>query len=144
MNGFFDFFLGSEHKPIRREVNVRVTFDSDGNPTVEPDEGEASLLSEDGSIDTIRYSRDRFFHCGHSTQAVGIGGQCLECQGIDCVQCFGHCEACSKPLCLEHSVYLESPDLAKPLRLCVNCHEALRQQLFRQRVTRALLRPFTR
>lgn len=138
MNNIFDVLFGPGQTPIRRELGVHITLDGDGRPVVQPVDGEALTLSEDGSVDKVRISRDRFFHCGCAAATTQVGGMCKQgpCRKVSCVRHHGRCAACFKPLCLECSLFLEE------VRLCPRCHEPLRRKLARQNITRALFRPF--
>lgn len=115
-----DNLFDPQSKPFRRDASVKITFDEEGNPIVNSIEREVVMLSPEGSIDRAKISRDWFFHCGCSGQ-VTQGGQCGEpgCSRINCVNCFGRCQSCSKPLCLEHSRFLT--DGAQRIRLCDSC-----------------------
>ena len=139
MNDLFDLLFGLGHTPIRREMGIHITLDDRGHPRVEPVDGEAFTLSEDGSIDKIRFTQSRFYHCGCAVESSRIGGQCANrsCRQISCIKHHQRCVACSKPLCLECSLFLEE------VRLCPRCYEPLRRQLVRRKIARALLSPFT-
>ncbi len=139
MNSFFDLFFGPGHTPIREQMDVHITLDGDGHPRIEPLDGEAVSLSEEGSIKKVSVSRDRFFACGCAVATSQIGGMCNPCRKISCSIHHTRCAvpSCSRPLCLECSRFLED------VRVCSRCYEPLRRQLARQKLTRALLRPFT-
>ena len=143
MNNLFDLLFGLGHTPIRREVSVRITLDDEGHQRVEPVDGEAFMLSEEGSIDKIRFTQPRFYHCGCAVESSRIGGQCANrsCRQISCIKHHGRCAACSKPQCLECSRYLADAEQGE-VRLCPRCHETLSRQLVRRKITRALLSPF--
>src|SRR5207247_9064570 len=101
MANLFDLVFGSGGKPFRRDAQLRVTVDADGKPILEAVEGESVTLSPEGSLDRIKVSPDRFYHCG-CTATVGIGGKCGEpgCNRISCIKCFGRCLSCSIAFCL--------------------------------------------
>lgn len=141
MNSFFDLFFGPGHTSIREQMDVHITLDGDGHPTIEPLDGEAVSLSEQGSIKKVSVSRDRFFACGCAVETSKIGGVCRNeaCRKISCSTCHGRCSApsCSRPLCRECSVFLED------VRLCPRCYKPIQRQLARQKIKQALLSPFT-
>ena len=124
--------------------HVRLTVDSDGNPVVEPVNGEAVSLSPEGSIDQVKVSLDRFYHCGCTAQEP-MGGQCGEpgCLRVSCNRCFGRCSRCQKPTCLECARYL---DIGKtqPIRLCHACHDARIRGHRLQTLVRHIFSPFVR
>lgn len=142
MNDLFDLLFGSGHTPIKRETTIHVTFDGEGNPQIEPVDGAVMMLSEQGSIDKLKTSRDRFFACGCAVDTSEIGGQCRSgaCRKVSCLQHHGRCSvlSCSRPLCLECSLWLE-----ENFRICRRCYKPAQRQLARQQLTRALLRPFS-
>ncbi len=150
MPDYYDLLLahGPGHRPIRRDSKVQVFFDNTGALTVEPEDGEAFLLSrDDGSIDRISVvRRDRFFACGcpMDTQA---GGQCGEpgCGRVSCATHFElcRCQGCGKPLCLNHSINRKFPDV-KGSAWCYQCHDNISRRLARQQIAGFLLRPFSR
>lgn len=136
----FEWLVFNPEKPVRRTIRVHATFDQDGNPVTIPIEQEAFSLSPEGSIDRIIVSQDRFYHCGCGTDNK-IGGQCAEpsCRHVSCAKCFGRCERCKKPLCLEHSCYFELPELAE-LRFCHSCRDELGSFFFRSELIGYLTR----
>ncbi len=139
MNSIFDVLLGPGQTPIRRELGVHIALDGEGNPRIEPVDGEAFSLSEEGSLNKVKISRDRFFACGCAVATSQIGGRCRHgaCRKESCQIHHGQCAACFKSLCLECSLFLEE------VRLCPRCYEPLRRKLARRKITRALLSPFT-
>jgi len=133
-----DVLLGNGVKSVRTKTQLRVTVDREGNPIIEPVAAESITLSDEGSIDTTTVVQDRFYHCGCSAE-VTMGGRCAEpgCGRVSCVRCFGRCNVCSKPICLEHSIPAVSQSGAVT-RLCRHCYDAIA----RKRVLRAVLSPF--
>jgi hypothetical protein len=121
----FRILLGRQSRPVRRDAQVRVTYDADGNPIVQPQQAGSFTLSETGSIDRLTVRRDEFYHCG-CTRETRIGGQCGEpnCRRISCVRCFTRCDRCRKPLCLEHTRVTEFPGV-KGKQWCFRCHDEL-------------------
>ena len=125
----FDALFGINEKPIRRALRLVVSRDKKGKQRMVPVEGESVVLSPEGSIDSIQFTPQSFYHCGCSTESP-IGGQCGEpsCENISCRQCHGRCALCQKPLCLQCSHYW-SEENGETARLCRQCHdESLRKQ----------------
>jgi hypothetical protein len=116
--------FGPGTRPVRRNVQLLVTLDPQGRPTIAPEAIEAFVLSPNGSIDHLCVKPDRFYHCGCSTESR-VGGRCVElqCARISCAACFGRCEQCKKPLCLEHSYYFQAE--GRPVRLCFSCFDSV-------------------
>jgi hypothetical protein len=137
-----DIFLGPSSRPVRRDARIRVTRDINGNHAVEPDDAESFTLGPTGSIDRVHVKHDRFYHCGCSRE-FPVGGQCREhrCGRISCTSCFSRCDRCQKPLCLEHTVFYDFPDLDGH-RWCSRCHDEIRRVLLMRGVVRGLARPF--
>ena len=145
MRRFLDALLGSGGQPVRREARVEITFDEEGNPAIEAVEGEAFMMSPEGGLDRVEVVRSRFFNCGCAAEVNKPGGMCGEpsCHRISCASCFGRCERCKRPICLEHSSFLEHPDV-KGSRFCFGCFDVLRRRVLRQALVRGLLTPFRR
>ena len=143
MPDLFDILFGSESRPLRRDLHLRRTVDSDGNPIDAIVDGQSVTLSRNGSLDRIQLSPDRFFHCGCNAGAPA-GGQCGEpgCRRVSCQRCFGRC-SCGKPVCLEHSRYFQI-DQTHRERLCGACFDRLKRKRFVRTVVRGLLSPFVR
>ncbi len=143
MANIFEILFGTGSKSVRRDANLRMTVDSNGNPVIEMDDGESITLSQEGSIDRISLSPDRFYHCGCSAE-LPIGGQCGEpgCRRISCQNCFGRCGECQKPLCLEHSRYFTAKG-SERIRLCFDCYDALKRKQVIRAVAKSILAPFT-
>ncbi len=142
MPSLFGQLFGKGSKPVRRDAQVRLTFDADGNPILETVDADSVTLARDGSIDRIRFSPDRFYHCGCNAEER-MGGQCREpgCQRVSCQRCFGRCTCCRKPICLEHTRYLDDGH-PRPVRLCTHCYEASVRTRRVSTVARWLLSPF--
>jgi len=145
MGNLFQFLFGGSGsaKPFRRDAQIGITYDSDGNPLIEGVEAESVTLSPEGSLDRIKILTDRFYHCGCSRATQVLGGQCGDhgCNRLSCVNCFGHCADCSKPLCLEHSLY-SFDDQGKRVRFCKSCHDAVLRKRTLAKIGRTLLSPF--
>ena len=146
MADIFEILFGNQQKPVRRDANLRRTVDADGNPIVENVGGESIALSKNGSIDRINIVLDRFYHCGCNAEAP-MGGQCSEpdCRRISCKKCFGRCTGtgagCLRPLCLEHSKFVDVGQ-SNPARLCRPCAEAMARKKAVRTVVLGLLSPF--
>ena len=141
MDELLELLFGSGRTPVRRDVWLRLTYDQEGNPALVPVQGEAFTLSQEGSIDRVLISQERFYHCGCSGENQ-LGGQCgePECGRTSCIQCFSRCFLCSKPLCLEHTGYVEAREGTR-VPLCAVCEDSVRTRLFWSRLTRGLLPP---
>ena len=143
---FFERLFGENARPVRRTIAARITADERGEPLLEPTEGETVTLSEDGSIDRVVLQPESFYHCGHSAALIPVGGRCAEpgCRQVSCRECFqrARCDACDKPLCLEHTYQLEDKD-GKPVgRFCRRCFDPRARRRLALATARALLSPF--
>ena len=129
-------------EPLRRTGNVRLTRDSDGNLVMQPVDLESIVMSPDGSVDQVKLAVDCFYHCGHSA-AEPIGVKCAVpgCNRVSCQHCAARCEACLKPLCVEH-VYRLVVERSREMRLCSDCRDPLSRRLRWQTIGRTLLKPF--
>ncbi|HRZ99345.1 MAG TPA: hypothetical protein P5055_01300 [Candidatus Paceibacterota bacterium] len=131
----FDPLLDPDARSVRTRAKYRLKMDPDGNPVIEPIQGETIQLSADGSLDTVEVVPDRFYSCGHSAQA-SLGGRCAEpgCGHTSCEKCFRVCARCSKPLCPEH----QQPILAhsrqagqeETLWVCAACRTRIKRSHF--------------
>jgi len=142
MSNLFETLFGKLTKPVRRDTELRWTVDADGHPTVETVSGESFSLSPEGSIDRVKLTADRFYHCGCNAE-LPLGGRCGEtgCGRISCAQHAGNCNRCSVPVCLEHSRYAATPE-GGDIRLCRSCFERKRRTRVAKSVALVLLRPF--
>jgi len=130
-------------KPIRRKKIFQVTDDiRTGQERILETTDECDSLSKAGSIDTVGRVKKFFMDCGCDGPP---GGRCHEdgCGAIVCQTCFGHCAGCQKPLCLEHSWFVESPDRGR-IRLCRHCRDKLVRKERWGKIARFLLSPFVR
>ena len=134
-----DLLFGSGSTPIRRSIRLRVTFDENGVQRTEAVDGEAFTLSEQGSVDRVEATQDRFLNCGCLRTDENVAGQCATrgCGRTSCAKCFTRCLRCRRPLCLEHARYLEIRE--EVISLCVVCEDIVSRQFFWNRVTRGLL-----
>lgn len=142
MPNLIDLLFGNDSRPIRRNAQLRITVDSDGNRTIQLEDGQSVALAPDGSLDTIRIAPDSFYHCGCSKR-VAIGGQCAEpgCRRVSCRNCFGRCVTCHKPVCLEHSTYLENEQSVSE-KMCRWCADLTKRRRRGRSIARLLLHPF--
>lgn len=142
MPDIFDILFGPTSQPVRREARLRVRYDADGNPVIEPIEGTSFSLSDAGSVDHVQMQPDRFYHCGCNAQNP-MGGHCTEpgCGNVSCAACFGRCASCRSALCLEHSRYLTN-DEGQVVRLCRRCHDATNRRRILRSVVRGVFSPF--
>jgi hypothetical protein len=141
MFDFLDKFFGKGSTPVRRELQIRLRQDANGNPIVEPIGAKSTSLSGTSSIDGVEVFPDRFHHCGCNAQQP-IGGKCGEpgCANVSCAACFGRCTSCLSPCCLEHTRYL-ADDKGVNVRLCPRCFaEAKRIRIYKS-VAKGLLSP---
>jgi len=83
-------------------------------------------------------------HCGCFKPP---GGLCHEgnCRRTSCVDCHGVCSGsdCQKPICPEHSFYLELPGRPK-MRLCRSCYGKTLRRHRTFMVVKTVLSPFVR
>lgn len=137
MTTWFDELFGGDHRAVRRDLHIHITGENDGTPTAVPTEGEAFLLSPEGSIDRVRLSR--FYHCGCSTLRPA-GGQCGErwCGKISCQSCHSACFGCQLPLCPEHAHFLLDPH-GQRRPFCWRCFDDLQWQHALARICGGLL-----
>ena len=144
MANVFDILFGKGAKPVRRDAQLRMTVDADGKEVIETVAGQSFTLSQDGSIDRVSVVPDRFYHCGCNAEQP-MGGRCAEggCRRVSCHRCYGRCNSCQKPLCLEHSVFLVGPGQQR-IRLCHRCEDENKRRRRLIRAGRALLSPFVR
>lgn len=141
MTSVFDILFGHGDRPIRRDVQMRVTVDEDGNPKLEGVDGTGVRVSPEGSLDRVIVTSDRFFHCGCSADQAP-GGRCgiPGCGRVSCPKCAGRCHVCTMPLCLQHSVF-ENTENAR-IRLCHRCRDAGKRRRTLAAGLRCLASPF--
>lgn len=139
---FDDIFGGGQ--PHRRVLKVRIAYDAQGNVVVHPLAGQAHVISDENSLDTIEPDFDAFYDgCFCNAKTNRAGAQCGEpdCARVVCEKHLAHCTVCSKPVCLQHLHHLEiAPNQRVPV--CpTHYREAVRRRLWR-RVAKAALSPF--
>jgi len=120
-------------KPLRRKKAYEVTIDPlTGQKRILKSTQEDNILSDQGSVDTDQLSEVFFLDCGCNTNQ-GVGGRCFECQAISCPLHHGQCQSCQKPLCMQHSIFLDTESQAK-IRFCRYCYDKITR---RQKWTKA-------
>jgi|GEM_PF-6088655 len=105
-----------------------------------------NISDQDGCLESIYTEETQNQHCGCFGSP---GGRCSECGVISCVKCHRHCGGtevstslgCGKPLCREHSRYLQLGD-GNNLPFCKQCYGKLRRKQSWRKVGRFLADPF--
>ena len=138
MDNFLDSLRNSASRPIRRIASAVVHPDSrTGAPRELVTEAQETLLSSDGSPDTIAVKVAQVYEGCHHSVELPLGGQCLVCNRLSCSTCHSQCADCRKPLCLGCCRFEgEAVEVSAPR--CRECHEARE----RRRCWRFLLSPF--
>ena len=107
-------------RPLRRKNKRHVTYDPDTDKDREWQlEQNQDVLSSEGSVDSDETVRKYFKDCGCDGD---IGGRCYVCGAVSCISCHGRCNKCKKPICMQHSNFLEKENGEKE-RLCGTCHD---------------------
>ncbi len=124
-------------KPLRRKYKSHVTR----NPVTGQDRilewaGEEDVLSQ-GSVDSNEVQRKFFLDCGCSKPAHG---RCFECGALSCESHCGICRQCQKPICMQHSSFLETDQ--GQVRLCGSCFDKTSRKQTRAKIGRFLLSLF--
>ena len=141
MFGTLKSILARVSTPVQRTVNLSHRPDPQtGQPEIQPVSEELVLHSKTGSVDIVKVTYEGFHHCG-CTNAIPIGGRCAICGVASCAQCHGRCQVCMKPICLEHSKFLET-ELGARTRLCRGCYESLKRKRLVKGAVRKVLSPF--
>lgn len=93
--------------------------------------GEHHKLTDDGCVES--FYTDEKSHCACGCFALP-GGRCAEvgCGRISCIRCHQHCggsdnqttAGCGKPICREHSNYLQLPE-GRTIPFCRQCYSRL-------------------
>jgi len=136
MANVFDYLFGPGSRPLRQDIDFRITFDKEGKPVVLPLNGKCHTLSRDGAINGGSLIQDHFYSCGHP-MSFPLGGQCVECGRLSCLQCFWTCSTCHCPLCKRHGITAKS-EQGSEVTLCASCYDVLKRSRFIKR----LLSPF--
>ena len=122
-------------KPLRRKQTTQVTADPvTGRDRVLGWTQEQDVLSDQGSVDSAALQRTFFLDCGCSKPAHG---RCFECGAISCELHHGICHGCQKPICMQHSRFLETEQ--GQVRLCVSCHDKISRKQTRAKIGGFLL-----
>jgi len=141
MADLLDLIRKQASAPVRRVLEIFVRQDPGGGPPIStPLSSQETVLSKDGSPDTIRVSYAQFHSCGHALETP-LGGECFECQALSCQTCHGQCADCKKPLCLSCSRF-ESFGSADSIRRCRACSEKAARQQRWKRLGTCLVSPF--
>ena len=77
MDELLEMLFGQAGRPLRRDLELHITRDNDGNQTIEALSASAIMLSEVGSIDQLKATQQLFHSCGCSA-AIEVGGVCSE------------------------------------------------------------------
>ena len=118
-------------EPLRRKKTIEITKNpKNGRKRILGAMTEENVLSDQGSIDSVNVSEKYFLDCGCDAKAVG---RCYECHGLCCESCFGHCDACKKPICPEHSKFVQTNNQTVT-RLCRACYDEINQKRERRRL----------
>ena len=133
---------GGTGTPLKRDVHIRITRDSEGLPAIEILEGTHITISEDESVDSIGYSQDTCFSCGCPRSEAQIGVVCFACGRISCASCSRRCANPSHrvPLCILHAQYIED-DEGNAIPLCGSCFDEADWTHFLHRVTGGFISP---
>lgn len=124
-------------RPLRRKRHFEIAVDPEtGKEYLFESSVEEDHLSDEDSIDSSLEHKQYPKNCGCYKSA---GGRCAECGRISCVDCHGRCQKCGSPLCLFHSIFIDSSN--GRIRLCRRCHGQLVRQNRLRKVGRLLLSP---
>ena len=129
-------------QPLRRKKFIHVTDDPRTGQERTLEETHENDYLRNGSVDTVGKVKKHFRDCGCNG---AIGGRCAEdgCAAIVCEKCFGHCQECAKPLCTEHSWFIETATHGR-IRLCRHCRDKLVRTHRWNKVARFLLSAFVK
>ena len=128
-------------KPLIRKKIFEVAEDLlTGQNHILDETHEERTLSDEDSVDTVSIHKNIFLSCGCNSRN-GIGGRCYDCRGISCPSCHGQCDNCKKPICLEHSVFVQEGHQDK-VRFCRKCFDALSRKKKLTKAVNLLLSPF--
>lgn len=125
-------------RPLRRKRLLDVTEDPDtGQERILESSVEIDSLSDFGSIDTVGKRKQYFTDCGCHKP---VGGRCVQCNGLSCVDCHGRCYVCSSPICLKCSIFVDSSAGGR-IRFCRRCHDRLARRSLLRKIGRFFLAP---
>ncbi len=126
-------------KPIRSEQDQEVVHDPwNRNERQWSQKDVAHIVSDAGGIESYRTGRQIGCDCGCLKPP---GGFCADCGAVSCVDCFGHCQRCNRPLCPAHLTCTEIVG-GQIVRLCRSCSDSAGRKRALRRVGRLLLSPF--
>lgn len=129
-------------KPIRSEHQHDVIQDPWSNrQRAAQDQDTLHVLSPQGCLESHTVRRLVAADCGCLKPVGGFCGVCPD-GTTSCVDCFGHCSLCHKPICTRHSIFPSEQNREAAKRICLTCHEAGRRTAIIQRVVRFVLAPF--
>ena len=103
------------------------------------------LSDQDDALESVYCEEKTNLHCG----CFGApGGRCSECGVISCEKCHRHCGGsegsnplgCGKPLCREHSHYLEINGVSLPF--CKRCYGKITRSERWRKIGKAIINPF--
>ena len=126
-------------KPLRQVNKQHVTYDPEtGKDRIWKLDLDNLSRSSEGAINSDGVVRRYFKDCGCDSE---IGGRCFICGGVSCKDCHGRCEKCKKPICLQHSHYLDSDDGEK-VRFCSEHYDEESRKQKGKKFWHFLLSPF--
>ena len=129
-------------KPIRSDLQHDVVQDPwSGADRPAQSQDTFHGLSSSGCLESQTVRRQVAAGCGCLRPAGGFCAVCAD-GSTACVDCFGHCDRCHKPLCTMHSFFSGGSAEVPSTRLCRPCHEAARRKAMARRVARFLLASF--
>lgn len=127
-------------KPIRSERHRDVAHD--------PWQGAERLLEQrlvdhqvgaGGGLESEHTAHRIASGCGCLRPAAGF---CAVCGATACEKCFGFCGRCHKPLCPNHSIYVDAE--GSPRVLCRSCDESIARRRRLSGALRLLLSPIVK
>jgi hypothetical protein len=104
--------------PIR-SIRKLLFTECNGQQRVLEETVDATVIGQEGSIDTVVAEPAYFADCGHYLKG-NLGGRC-SCGAIVCRVCLRRCSACGAPLCPPCSI----TDPGTSLVLCLPCADEL-------------------
>ncbi len=126
-------------RPLRRKHTTQITTDPiTGEERILGWSQEEDVLGDQGSVDSMSVQRKFFLDCGCEGEGAG---RCFECGAISCRECHGRCAKCQKPICPQHSRFLEMANQGQ-VRLCGSCFDKTSRKQARARIGRFLLSLF--
>jgi hypothetical protein len=144
MSTFFFKELFGGGQPQRRVIKVRVATDAQGAIVFQPLEGQAHVISDENSLDTVELDFDVYLDgCLCNAKGKTATVKCGEpgCGRVVCEKHAQLCVSCSKPLCLQHLHWFVH-ESAQRVPVCPvhYCELTRRHRWFR--IARTMLQPF--